>query len=64
MNPHEEIGIREVYRELRAVSRRLRVVELQLTAHRAEHKGLAKYKAVLYTTMATAVGAAVASLIK
>jgi hypothetical protein len=64
MSPHEEIGLREVYQEVKKVSDRLRVVEIQLAAHRAEHRGLTKYKAMLYPTMATAAGAVVAILVK
>lgn len=64
MSPHEEIGLREVYTEVKKVSERLRLVEIQLAAHRAEHKGLTRYKAMLYPTMATAAGAVVAIVVK
>lgn len=64
MSGHEEIGLREVYQEMRKMSERLRLVEIQLAAHRAEHKSLTKYKAMLYPTMATAAGAVVAIVVR
>lgn len=60
---HEEIGLRDVYREVRRMNERLRSVEIHLAAHRAEHKSIGRYKAMLYPTMAGAAGAAVTAVI-
>ena len=60
----QEIGIRDVYQELRRTNERLRAVEIHLAAHRAEHKSLTAYKAMLYPTMVGVAGALAGILIK
>ena len=60
----QEIGIRDVYQELRRMNDRLRTVEIHLASHRAEHKSLTAYKAMLYPTMIGAAGALAGILIK
>ncbi len=58
MSRHDDdITLRDVYREVQRVNERLRVVEIHLAAHRAEHKGIRASRKVLYPTLATAVGA-------
>lgn len=64
MTAREEIGIRDIYQELRRMNERLRVVEIHLASHRAEHKSLTRYKAMLYPTMVGAAGALAGILIK
>ncbi len=64
MNPHEDLNLHEVHQSLKHMNRRLRKVEIQLAIHRAEHKSLTKYKALLFTTTATTVGAVVAIVVK
>lgn len=59
-----EIGIRDVYDEMRRMNDRLRTVEIHLASHRAEHKSLTAYKAMLYPTMIGAAGALAGILIK
>ena len=59
-----DIGIRDVYDEMRRINERLRVVEIHLASHRAEHKSLTAYKAMLYPTMIGAAGALAGILIK
>jgi hypothetical protein len=63
MNPREE-DHHEVHQSIKHMNRRLRKVEIQLAIHRAEHRSLTKYKALLFTTMATTVGAVVAIVVK
>lgn len=60
----QEIGIRDVYQELRRMNERLRAVEIHLASHRAEHKSLTAYKAMLYPTMVGVAGALAGILIK
>jgi hypothetical protein len=64
MNPHEESDLHDIHQRLKNMNRRLRKVEIQLAIHRAEHKSLTKYKALLFTTTATTVGAVVAIVVK